>query len=65
MNLDIDMDEGVGIGFSQLHHVRAEALDSLEQALLEGTSQRPLPRVEAGPYTSGACRRRPYRGAGH
>lgn len=48
VNLDIDMDEGVGIGFSQLHHVRAEALDSLEQALLEGTFQRPLPRVEAG-----------------
>lgn len=45
--LAIDMDEGIGIGFSQLHHVRAAALDALEQHLLEGTTARPLPRIEA------------------
>ncbi len=46
VSLTIEMDEGVGIGFSQLHHVRAAALDSLEQQLLEGTNNRSLPRVE-------------------
>ncbi len=45
-NLSIEMDEGVGIGFSQLHHVRAAALDSLAQALCEGSGLRNLPRVE-------------------
>ncbi len=44
--LTIDMDEGVGIGFSQLHHVRAEALHTLSQALVEGEGLRGLPRVE-------------------
>ena len=44
--LTIDMDEGVGIGFSQLHHVRAEALHTLSQALAEGEGPRSLPRIE-------------------
>lgn len=44
-SLTIDMDDNVGIGFSQLHHVRAEALDALALELLAGTSDRPLPRV--------------------
>lgn len=44
--LTIDMDEGVGIGFSQLHHARAAALESLRDQLLEGMTSRPLPRVE-------------------
>lgn len=43
--LDIDLDEGVGIGFSQVHRCRAEALDNLAAALLSGTQYRPLPRV--------------------
>lgn len=45
-SLTIEIDEGVGIGFSQLHHVRAAALESLTQQLLEGTGNRSLPRVE-------------------
>ncbi len=44
-DLAVDLDEGVGIGFSQLHHVRAAALDVLGEALLAGTRDRVLPRV--------------------
>ena len=43
--LDIDLEEGVGIGFSQLHHVRAEALESLRESILAGKRSRVLPRV--------------------
>lgn len=32
-SINVDMDEGVGIGFSQLHRVRAEALDKLADNL--------------------------------
>lgn len=34
VHLDVDMDEGVGMGFSQLHRVRAAALEQLSEALL-------------------------------
>ncbi len=34
-NLEIDLDEGVGMGFSALHHLRNEALTLLENAMLE------------------------------
>lgn len=44
-HLEVDLDEGVGIGFSQLHHVRAEALEKLTAALLKGRRRRSLPRV--------------------
>ncbi len=44
-HLEIELDEGVGIGFSQLHHVRAEALENLTAALLKGKRRRALPRV--------------------
>lgn len=44
-SLDIELDEGVGIGFSQLHRVRASALDDLERRLLAPCGERPLPRV--------------------
>ncbi|MEC4183479.1 U32 family peptidase [Adlercreutzia sp. R21] len=47
VNLTIDMDDNVGIGFSQLHHARAEALDCLQLLILAGTIERPLPRVAA------------------
>ena len=40
--LDIDLDDGVGVGFSQLHRVRAAALDELV-----GDCNRALPRVAA------------------
>lgn len=34
-SLDIALDEGVGMGFSQIHRVRAAALEDLERAILE------------------------------
>ncbi len=46
-DLDIFLDEGVGIGFSQLHQVRASALDALSDELLRTSSARTLPRVSA------------------
>lgn len=33
-DLTVELDEGVGIGFSQLHKVRSAALDALEQAIV-------------------------------
>ncbi len=44
--LDVELDEGVGIGFSQLHRVRAAALDDLSEQLLAPTRNRALPRVQ-------------------
>lgn len=45
-SLDVELDEGVGIGFSQLHRVRAAALDSLMERLLAPMRERALPRVQ-------------------
>lgn len=45
MNLTIDMDDGVGIGFSALHGVRAAALDVLTEALTAEGHGRTLPRT--------------------
>ncbi|MEG0505245.1 MAG: U32 family peptidase, partial [Raoultibacter sp.] len=45
-SLTIDLDEGVGIGFSQLHKVRTRALKLLEEAMLAAWRDRRLPRVE-------------------
>lgn len=45
-SLDVELDEGVGIGFSQLHRVRAAALDDLAERLLASTRDRALPRVQ-------------------
>ena len=44
-SLDIELDEGVGIGFSQLHRVRADALDALAEALTAPAAARTLPKV--------------------
>ena len=43
-SLDMELDDGVGIGFSALHHARAEALGQLEEALAP-TAPRKLPRA--------------------
>ncbi len=51
--LTVEMDEGVGIGFSQLHHVRAAALDALADALLSGKRDRPLSRSEGRSWQHG------------
>lgn len=45
VNLTIDMDDGVGIGFSALHGVRATALDVLTEALTAEGHGRTLPRT--------------------
>lgn len=45
VNLTIDMDDGVGIGFSALHGVRAAALDALAEALTAEGHGRTLPRT--------------------
>ena len=45
-SLDVELDEGVGIGFSQLHRVRAAALDNLMEQLLAPMRERALPRVQ-------------------
>lgn len=44
-DLEVELDEGVGIGFSQLHRVRSQALADLQLKLLGGSVQRRLPRV--------------------
>ena len=46
--LEIGLDEGVGIGFSQLHKARAAALESLEEAMAP-TALRTLPRASEQP----------------
>lgn len=46
---EVELDEGAGIGFSQLHHVRAAALDNLQDQVLAGSRERLLPRVSARP----------------
>ena len=38
--LDVHVDDGVGIGFSQLHHLRADALDRLRAAILSSYESR-------------------------
>ena len=54
VDFQLDLDEGVGIGFSQLHHVRAEALDQLTEQLLAPYHDRRLPRVEDREYQPAA-----------
>lgn len=42
---DVELDEGAGVGFSQIHRVRTEALAELERQLLSGCGDRRLLRV--------------------
>lgn len=44
--ISVDLDEGVGVGFSELHHVRAAALEKVTEHLLASCKQRELPRVK-------------------
>ncbi|MDO4533635.1 MAG: DUF3656 domain-containing protein [Coriobacteriia bacterium] len=46
--LAIELDEGVGMGFSQLHKARAAALEALEEAMAP-TALRMLPRASEQP----------------
>ncbi|BCS56427.1 hypothetical protein ADLECEL_03120 [Adlercreutzia equolifaciens subsp. celatus] len=80
VNLTIDMDDGVGIGFSALHGVRAAALDVLTEVLTaEGhgrtlsrtTPREPLPAARptgcrvAVTVTNPACARAAKRAGAH
>ena len=48
--LDVELDEGVGIGFSQLHKVRAQASRALEEDLLASpTTTAPFPKLPRRP----------------
>ncbi len=42
VDLEVDLGEGIGIGFSKLHHVRSEALRALEQKMLASYKGRVL-----------------------
>lgn len=59
-SLEVNLDEGVGIGFSALHKVRAEAARLMEEAILAPYAQRTLERSEpmafAAPVRRGACK---------
>lgn len=58
--LAIDLDGGVGIGFSTLHKLRAEACDKLEQAMLVPYRDRSLERASSREYAprirKGSCK---------
>lgn len=58
--LDITLDEGVGMGFSTLHKLRARAAEQLEAALLESyhgrTLERVAQRVYANPVRTNSCK---------
>ena len=41
-SLDLHLSDGAGMGFSQLHHLRAEALDELQRLMLAPHEQRRL-----------------------
>ncbi|MBQ9069328.1 MAG: U32 family peptidase, partial [Eggerthellaceae bacterium] len=58
----VGLDEGVGIGFSSLHHLRAEAADALQALMLKGWSQRRLPKIHS--KEKGQTRARPAASAG-
>ncbi len=45
----LQLDEGAGLGFSALHHVRADALDLLADALLAPYKNRLLPKIQKEP----------------
>lgn len=44
-SMDVELDDGVGLGFSQVHHVRAEALENLQAAMLAPYKDRRLEKL--------------------
>lgn len=46
VDLQIDLDEGLGMGFSTLHQARAQALEDLSANILKDYNARRLPRTE-------------------
>lgn len=64
VDLHIDLDEGVGMGFSQIHHLRTRALDDLQAHLLAPWADRaafPLPPRAAGARMGSRLGARPSR----
>lgn len=59
-DLDIALDEGVGMGFSLLHKLRARAAEELQEAMLASYHDRSLERVPqrvfATPLRKGGCK---------
>lgn len=59
-SLDIALDEGVGMGFSVLHKLRARAAEELQDALLAYYHERTLEKVPqrafAAPLRKGGCK---------
>lgn len=59
-DLHIDVDDGVGMGFSAIHKLRAQAADLLQEAMLEGYHRRSLQRCSARafstPVRKGSCK---------
>ena len=59
-NIEVDLDEGVGIGFSALHKLRASACDQLEEAMLAPYHARVLEKAPSRVYDArirkGACK---------
>ncbi len=48
--VDVELDEGVGIGFSQLHKVRSTAVELLQKRLLAPWHDRTVPRSPDSPH---------------
>lgn len=46
LDLQVDLQEGLGLGFSQIHQVRAQALDNLMREILANFGDRALPKIE-------------------
>lgn len=59
-HIEVELDEGVGIGFSALHKIRAQACEQLEEALLAQYHERVLEkapsRVFAPRIRKGSCK---------
>lgn len=59
-SIDVDLDKGVGIGFSTLHKLRARACEQLEAALLAPFHDRVLEKVPARHFDArirkGSCK---------
>ncbi len=57
-SLDVDVEEGAGIGFSALHKARSQALKNLEERILAPYRSRTIPRTPEAPNHPPARRNR-------
>lgn len=56
-SLDVELDEGIGMGFSQIHKLRAAASEQFEEELLSGYRARTLQRAPERPAIPRRARR--------